>query len=291
MHTYAFEALGTKFSLTIWDAISASAAGEYFDAARRAADAFDAQYSRFKSDSLVSRLSSERGVFEVPSDLVSMLRLYEKLNGATAGALNPAIGFALADTGYDAVYSLREGAVIRDVPLFSDALTIRDDTHIELKKHILLDLGAVGKGYLVDQLAAAQKTAGLTRFLVDGSGDLRYVSEAKEPIIVGLEHPLDATKIIGTVVLTSGALCGSATNRRTWGTRNHYFNPHTKESPQDVLATWVVADTAACADGLSSALFFTEPETLTPFNFEYCMVNKDMQRKNSAGFAAEFFTV
>lgn len=289
MHKDSFEALGTRFSLTIWDVLDENTFQGYFERTLYIARSFDDLYSRFKTDSLVTDLSTKTGVREVPKDLVRMLRLYEQLFAATKGALNPAVGFALADSGYDAAYSLQEGAVIRDTVPLNEALAIRDDAHIELLQPVLLDLGALGKGYLVDLLYEELRLAGLVRFLVDGSGDVRYHAEGGESIVCGLEHPYDVKKAIGTLALTEGSLCASATNRRTWGTRNHYIDPQTKESPHEVIATWVYAKTAALADGLSSALFFVSPEALADFSFEYCVVNKDLERKNSAGFAAEFF--
>lgn len=290
MYTASFDAIGTTFTIKIWNLLSQDQYEVLVEDLRMCAEEFDSLYSRFRSDSLISKLSTCTGVFEVPSDLVAMLRTYELLDSATKGAVNPAIGFALSDTGYNAAYSLREQTVIRDVPKFSDTVLIRDDTHVELLQHALLDLGALGKGYLVDLLYRRMRESGLSRFLVDGSGDIRYYAQEGEEIVCALEHPENPSMAIGTFKVTGGALCASATNRRVWGNRNHYFDPRTKESPVDIVATWVYADDTALADALSTALFFVSPESLTQFDFEYCIVNKDLQRKNSAGFTAEFFT-
>jgi FAD:protein FMN transferase len=285
----SFEVLGTMFSITVWDPISEESFAEQVYRARMHAEGFDALYSRFKPASLVTTLSTQKGIFEVPHDLVAMLRLYERLGDATGGAINPAVGFALEDTGYDTAYTLRAKENIRPVPCLADALKILDDIHIELMQPVLLDLGALGKGYLVDRIHDDLRCAGLKHFLVDGSGDVRYASPDQEPIVCGLEHPHDPQQVIGTLSLTGGSLCASATNRRRWGDRNHYFHPDTGESPGDIIATWVYAPEAALADGLSSALFFVPPEELYAFTFEYCIINAQMERKNSAGFAAEFF--
>jgi thiamine biosynthesis lipoprotein len=166
---------------------------------------------------------------------------------------------------------------------------IEDDTHVTLRTPVLLDLGALGKGYLVDLVYQFLREKGCAEFLVDGSGDIRYYSASQTPIVCGLEHPHDTSLAIGTLRITGGALCASATNRRRWGTRHHYINPLTNESPEAVIATWVYADTAAHADGISTALFFVEAEQLTKFSYEYLVVNAHLHKKNSAGFAAEFF--
>jgi thiamine biosynthesis lipoprotein len=179
--------------------------------------------------------------------------------------------------------------VITQAPDFLDAVHIDDDTHITLRVPVLLDIGALGKGYLVDRLHDFLREKGCDEFLVDGSGDIRYHSTSGTPIVCGLEHPYDTSLAIGTLRITGGALCASATNRRRWGTRHHYINPRTNESPETVVATWVYAQTAADADGLSTALFFVEPEQLSHISYEYLVVNAHLQKKNSAGFAAEFF--
>ena len=286
---HRFEALGTQWAISIWDDISAdrfaTLVAEVVDLVQK----FDGLYSRFLADSLITDLSKKTGEFEVPADLVAMLQLYEKIHATTKGKINPCIGNALSDAGYDADYSFAEKE-IRPTPRLEDALTILDATHIELHKKVLLDLGALGKGYLIDLAYQHLQSQGTRRFLVDGSGDIRYASES-EPIVCGLEHPLDPMLAIGTLTITSGSLCASAINRRAWGKgRNHYIDPDTGESPTDMIATWAYADSAFLADALASALFFSPPEDLSEFAFEYAILTKDFIRKNSAGFSAEFFT-
>jgi thiamine biosynthesis lipoprotein len=217
-----------------------------------------------------------------------MLRTYRELNRATGGKINPCIGFTISDVGYDATYSFEEKVHIRKTPQFHDAITIEDDTHITIHEKVLLDLGALGKGYIIDTLFEFLRSEGLTHFLVDGSGDIRYTS-LDHPITCGLENPFDTTQVIGTFTMTEGALCASATNRRRWGNdKHHYIDPRTGESPKDIVSTWVFAQNATIADGLASALFFVAPEALSQWEFEYAIVNNQQQLKNSAGFA-QFF--
>jgi FAD:protein FMN transferase len=284
-----FEALGTHMALSIWDDISA---GRFAAIASEAVDfvtRFDMLYSRFRPDSLITELSKKTGIVEVPTDLVAMLQLYAQIHTATKGKINPCIGNALSDAGYDANYSFIEKQ-IRPTPLLPDALTILDATHIALHQNVLLDLGALGKGYVIDLVYEYVRSQGIQQFLVDGSGDIRYSSEG-ESIVCGLEHPLDPTLVIGTLSITGGSLCASAINRRAWGQgRNHYIDPDTGESPTEIIATWVHAESAALADALASALFFSPPEALAEFTFEYLILSKSLKSKSSAGFTAELFT-
>ncbi len=289
MQRHTWEVIGTTFSVTIWDDLPSHQVTALFGAVEQLSRQFDALYSRFKADSLITKLSETIGQVVVPADLVDMLRLYERLFVATSGKLNPAIGNALVDAGYDAAYSLVPKAAIRAVPPLDRVLTIVDDTTIVLHEPVLLDLGALGKGYLIDAIYTYLTAANLARFLVDGSGDIRYFSVTQEPIVCGLEDPCDPQKAIGTLTITGGALCASAINRRRWGTYHHYLDPHTRTSPSYVIASFVYAQTAAAADGLASALFFVAPEALTDFTFSYLLVNETMQIKRSADFTADLF--
>ncbi len=287
---HAWQALGTAWTVTIWDELPPAQFDAVTATLETISHTFDATYSRFKTDSLVTQLSKTTGKVVVPRDMVAMLRLYAVLNAATGGKINPAIGFALEDTGYDAVYSLKPQPSLRKTPAFTDALTILNDTELELHEPVLLDFGALGKGYVIDLLYAELETRGYHRFLVDGSGDIRYHSTEGIPLVCGLEDPRDATKVIGSLPLITGALCASATNRRQWGAYHHYLDPDTAASPQTIAATFVTASTAALADGISSALFFVEAEALEAFSFECLLINEAMRIKKSAGFTADLFS-
>jgi thiamine biosynthesis lipoprotein len=215
--------------------------------------------------------------------------LYEQLHDLSGGACTPLLGFALSDLGYDAGYSLTAKDVLRPVPKLHDAIRIEDDTHITLLQHVLIDIGALGKGYFVDVLAGYLQRQGIRRFLVDGSGDVFYQGDGT-PIQAGLEHPGDTSKVIGVVPLEHGGLCASSGNRRAWNGRNHIVDPRTLRSPDEIIATWVMAPTTALADGLATCLFFVEPERFSgAFRFEYCLLNRDYKVKRSPGFIAELF--
>ncbi len=217
-----------------------------------------------------------------------MLRLYERLNKLSGGKLNPLVGFALSDLGYDATYSLTPKDTVRPVPELASALRIIDDTHIDLQENVLIDLGALGKGFFVDKIAAYLRRQGVRRFLVNGSGDIYYEGNGT-PIRAGLEHPEDPTKVIGVIEIERGALCASASNRRRWGAYHHTIDPQALTSPEDIVATWVRADSAALADGLCTCLFLTEPQRYGDIPFEYCLLNPEYKIKRSAGFTAELF--
>jgi FAD:protein FMN transferase len=280
--------MGTEWQITIWDTIPDTSLHDMHAELLSMSQEFDATYSRFIDTSLVWQLTKQTGVVAVPNACVEMLSWYKKLFEATEKKFTPLIGFSLSDLGYDAHYSLTQKETVRSVPDFNDTIIIEDKNHIRISKPVLLDFGGLGKGYFVDTIATFLKNKNVRRFLVDGSGDVAYSGEGV-PIRVGLEHPDDARKVIGAIEIQHGSICSSGSNRRKWGNYHHIINPHTLTSPMDILATWVLADSTVLADALATCLFFTSPEKLQAFPFEYCILNNEYKVKRSTGFTAELF--
>ncbi len=257
------------------------------------AEEFDHVWSRFRTDSLITRIAHTEGGgrFEFPARDVALLDLYDRLVAATAGGVDPLVGRDLELLGYDARYSLvRDDADIagrrrRD----SWARDIRrEQATITTDRPVVIDVGAAGKGYLVDLIAHTLLDAGLDGFVVDGSGDLRHRGGA--PVTVGLEHPTLSGRVIGTVSLRDAALCASATNRRTWGEGlHHVLDGRTRRPVTDVVATWAIAADAATADGLATALFVSDPARLRSFPFRWVRMLADGRVQWSNDFDGELF--
>lgn len=251
-------------------------------------DDFDATYSRFSPHSLVTQLAHTSGKVVVPNDLVTMLRHYARIYIATQHKVNPLVGGSIEDLGYDAHYSLQPKKDIRSVPLLETAITILDDTTLEIHKPSLIDIGAVGKGYAVKLVADYLEAHGITAFLINGSGDL--LQKGPEPITVGLENPFNTDEAIGTIQLHNASLGSSGSNRRKWGNLHHIIDPDTLASPNDIAATWVITEDPALADLLSTAIFLVHPDTLLKqYDFEWLIVSSQHHATYSKGFIAELF--
>jgi FAD:protein FMN transferase len=252
--TFTFDAIGTCWCVDTDEPLSGEARDRILDRIRR----FDRTYSRFRPDSLVGR--------------------------------------QLELLGYDPAYSLKPApAAVRAAerararPSWA-ADVVRDGTTLITQRPLVIDVGAAGKGYLVDIVSAIIKRAGLARFVVDAGGDLRHCGE--HGIRVGLEHPLDPRLVIGVANLQNRALCASAVNRRAWGDGLHHVLDARSGAPAtEVVATWVVAGDAALADGLATALFFTGAHRLAETHrFAYVRMLADGRAERSPNFDGELFT-
>lgn len=280
--------MGTGWEITIWDNLSEKLFEEIKKSVIEQSENFDKTYSRFIKSSLVWKIAEKAGVHEVPQDLTVMLKIYDDLYLPSDCKLNPLVGFTMNDLGYDENYSLKPKSSVQTVPDLKSSLKIMDETHIETAQKVLIDLGALGKGYFVDILHNFLKSKEIKRFLVNGSGDIRY--HGNEPIAAGLEHPTDKNKVIGSIKMSGGALCASGTDRRKWDNYNHLIDPQSLNSPKEIVSTWVTAETAALADALATCLFLTNPDNFTvKYKFEYCLLDRFMRARRSPGFTAEFY--
>jgi thiamine biosynthesis lipoprotein len=233
-------------------------------------------------------VAAEGGRYVFPADADVLFSLYDELFLSTAGAVTPLVGRSLERLGYDAAYSLRRRG--EDLPAADWRGSVeRDGTVLSVERPVLIDVGAAGKGYLVDLIGELLSDAGIDEFTIDGSGDLLF--RRTENQRVALEHPFDPTMAIGVVELSSGSICASGSNRRSWGEGlHHILDGRTGRPADNVIATWAIAETAMLADGLATALFFTEPARLAEeFEFQYVRMLASGRAQRSPGLPGELF--
>jgi len=283
--TISFEAIGTQWSIELYDV-------DHFPAQLKAMilariELFDKDYSRFREDSLVTKMSKQAGMYLLPDDAKPLFDLYKELYEMSKGSVTPLIGQTLADAGYDAAYSLQSKPLVRP-PAWDDVLSY-DFPNLTFSKPALLDVGALGKGYLVDIIGELLETQGRGAYCIDAGGDMRH-RQGSQTLQVGLEHPTQAELAIGVASIANESICGSAGNRRTWGDYHHIIDPATLQSPRHIAAVWVIADSTLLADALTTALFFMSPQALAKrYTFKYALVRSDYSLEHSADFPANFF--
>lgn len=283
---WTFDAIGTRWRI--------DSARPILPAVRhrvtRRIDAYDHAFSRFRADSLVRAHARTGGRMHYPDEVGPLLALYARLATLTGGRVSPLVGRSLERLGYDAVYSLRPSGEPMPAPPIADVLTVEGPV-VTLRRPALIDVGAAGKGQLVDLVADVLRREGTTGITVDAGGDVRH--DGDEPLRVALEHPYDPTAAVGVVELAGlrRAIAGSAGNRRAWGDGWHHILDGSTGLPvRSVVAAWALAQTAMSADALATALFFVPGETLAAeFDLDWVRVLADGRVERSAGLPGEVF--
>lgn len=127
-----------------------------------------------------------------------------------------------------------------------------------------LDLGAIGKGYALDEAAAwlQKMDGGPDDFLIHGGHSSlvacgKHANENGWP--VGIGNPLFTKKRLGTVLLKDKAMSTSGSNiqffRHEGRRYGHILDPRTASPVDGMLSVTVFAESAAIADALSTAFF------------------------------------
>ncbi|MET0734355.1 MAG: FAD:protein FMN transferase [Microbacterium sp.] len=282
--TWRFDAIGTVWQIDSEEPLASSVMA----AVAAVIDGFDAEWSRFRADSLVSALARGAGSVTAPADAAEMLDAFARLSDATAGAVNPLVGGSLASRGYDAEWSLVDRGPVAAPRDWRGLLAWRDG-RLQLAEPAVIDVGALGKGRLVDLVMDTIATVVPGDLVVDASGDLAARGRTQR---IGLEHPFDATRAIGVWEVTDAALCASAVNRRAWGDGlHHVLDARTGEPVRTIAATWAVAGTAMRADAIATALFFEGGAALAhEWDVEWVRMTTDGRVEWSRGSRAELFS-
>lgn len=234
---------------------------------------FNAKYSRFKPDSIVSSFNREREVAH-DKDLETMLLYGEKISLATEGAFSLYRGRAIAEKGYGAA----SGSDFAEVK--SSVTT--SGSNMFLSGNQLIDLGGIGKGYAIDCIAAILKNSGFDAFVVNGGGDMYVACRAGDSIAVHLQHPLRSDEVIGSVNLSNQSLCASSSYVRMWKKDGEYKNHFVTDDNKEIwAASFVVGESACVADVLATVccLFVDQEEQLRKIahttGVRYLVINED----------------
>jgi thiamine biosynthesis lipoprotein len=240
------------------------------DLSRSSIERLEGCWSRFMSESDISRLNHAAGS-TVHVDPATVVLLQAMLDGwrVTAGAFDPTLLAPLVGLGYatswhdpSAVTSLPSGALVRgDL----EAIVIdRERNVVRVPNGQCLDAGGIGKGLAADLVVGQLLDAGATGASVSIGGDVAVRGAAPQAggWRIGLADPLRDDLERGQLAMIEGGVATSGTLRRRWsgndGQRlHHLLDPATKQPvhhARQIVAATVIAGTAAWAEVWTKAV-------------------------------------
>lgn len=257
------EALGTSWWIEVFEVEDEEKAHVIYDDVRLFLATFEAKYSRFKADSLLTQLNTKRRITSPDPETLALLSLTHRFYTDTQGVFNPLVGQILEESGYDATYSFK--AKVTGV---RQSLPPDPYTTLSLSPSLItlyegqLDLGGYGKGYLIDGLAHRLRTVhGLSQFLINGGGDMYATHHDGKPIAIYYEHPLRPGEIIAEDTLFNSGFAASSTSKRRWSsdgtTYSHIIDPVTGTSSTTDKGVYVKAPSTLLADVWATTLLLS----------------------------------
>ncbi len=265
--------MGTKFIIVLY-APNEELANQGFQAAFARIAALDATLSDYNRESELSRLSrtapTPQGI-GISRDLWAVLHAARQLSIATDGAFDVTVG-QLTRLWRRArrQHRLPTDARLREARAATGYTSLRLDakrhTARLLKPKMRLDLGGIAKGYAVDQALVELQQLGITRALVNASGDMSASGPppGKPGWLVGVAplQPSAKPSRFGLLAHQSIATSGDAFQFVEIDGRrySHIVDPHTGLGLTQRSSVSILASNGTDADAIASAVSVLGPD-------------------------------
>lgn len=284
--SFSFEALGTRWAVLVEDGELSGATQEKI--LTRVTN-FEREFSRFIPSSQVCAFKTAvNGTYPVSAELATLLAHSQYLRTITQGAFNPAIGSVLEKAGYNSSYSFTEDVSLATAPQPLAEWSL-DGQEVTISGPLLFDFGGIGKGFLIDVVAALVAQAGHAHYLVDGGGDMFATTKNDgKPWQIALEWPGKPETALGVVELSNQGFAASDIFRRAWGEWHHLLNPHSQKPQQEVLGCAATAGSALAADSMTSVLSLCAQELHAPISKELDASFMVLTRGNKASVSRDW---
>jgi thiamine biosynthesis lipoprotein len=247
LHRFTFHAMAAENEVQL-HAEDAAVAERAANAAIAEVKRIEAKYSRYKDDSVVSRINAAAGAAAVAVDDETLallgfadacFRQSEGLFDATSGVLRRAWNFKEARVPAQAELDAL-------LPLVGWERVEISNAHVRLARAgMQLDFGGFGKEYAVDRAARVMRELRVESAMVNLAGDLAILGPqpGEAPWRVGIKHPRRGDKLLATLPVSSGAIATSGDYERfieVDGVRHcHILDPRTGRSARGLQSVTV----------------------------------------------------
>lgn len=254
----SFEALGTRVRMVIRseDAVDQAVLQSAANHVRHLVATWEQRWSRFRADSEISRANARAGEWvEVSPQTAAIVRRALQAWRDTGGLFHPALGRHLAEAGYDRSWrelKAQDAAAAstserRYEPAIQAGVEVSDDDrYLRVVPGYALDLGGIGKGWIVECAARCLRRLGFQHFIVDAGGDMVCAGEAEAgPWRIGVTDPAHPDQDVAVLEVRSLAVATSGIYRRRWptetGDAHHIVDPRTgRPARTDVSSCTVI---------------------------------------------------
>lgn len=204
--------------------------------------------------------------YPIPPELEEVIRLGLEVGRASRGALDITVGplvraWGIA-TDHPRVPAAPELAAARAL-VGLDGVRLEEGRLFLAKPGMVLDLGAVAKGWMADRIAAKLRQAGVERAVIDLGGNIVLLGTKPDgsPWRVGVQDPFQVRgRYLGVLETSATSLVTSGIYERYFdegGVRYHHILDPTSGFPvvNELAGVTIVHPNSGLADALSTAVF------------------------------------
>jgi thiamine biosynthesis lipoprotein len=261
LHTESFLAMGSPCELRLY-AADAALAQRAFAAARAVIGQLEQRYSRYRSDSLTTRVNAAAGSDEriaVDEETAGLLDYAATAHAESGGRFDLTSGVLRRAWDFRSGRLPEPSAIAALLPLVGWSQVHWQRPWLALPRAGMeLDFGGLVKEYAADAAARACQEAGIAHGLVELGGDLAVIGPHPDgsPWRVGVRHPRRVGEALAVVELSSGGIASSGDYERYLvvdGQRYaHLLDPRTGWPVQGMAAVSVLAPSCLIAGTASS---------------------------------------
>jgi len=258
---------------------------------------FEQSFSRFIEDNELNRLNKSRGNFKASPEMIKILKLAKEFYVKTNKIFDPTIATTLERLGYDKSYNewiVKEGGEIphhHTDEIGFDKITIDEASgQVNIPPEIKIDLGGIGKGYIVDIIAKDLISAGYKNFWISAGGDMFLSGKGENEQFhqVGIQNPLKHSEDLLNIEIKGEtlAVATSGITKRHWSKAgknwHHIIDPKTGLSTQnDLLSVIIISENTVEADVFAKTVFILGKEKGVEFinnqnKVEGLIIDKDL---------------
>lgn len=255
------------------------------------------KYSVYKPNTYLNKINSS-DTFQLDEETYFLLIKCEYYNKISNGAFDPAIGNIIKALGFENTEpeNIPEDSIKEYIKRNNwKLINLMNERKIIKPKHVRINLGAIAKGYAVDQMFNIIKSFGFNNFLVNAGGEVRCIGDNWD---VGIQHPRQKDKLLGVLKLKAMSVATSGDYERFRfqnGKRiSHIFNPITCRVADECQSVTIICEHCIDADAIATTVFVLGPEDGLKLigqinNCQGLIIDKNGKPYRSPGFEKYFF--
>lgn len=260
--------LGTYVQIRIYDDGKEDVLDKAFDRIKELGDKITVNEEGSEVDAINEKAGIEP--VKVSDDVYTLLKRAYEYSEDSSGGFDMAIGpiTQLWHIGFDDARKPEQEEIDQALKLVDYHKVVLDDkektAYLE-EKGMQLDLGAIAKGYITDEVVKVLKDNGVTTAIIDLGGNVYVLGHSPrgedEDWNVGIQDPNKARNtVIGTVKERNKTLVTSGIYERylkvNGETYHHLFDPKTGYPfDNDIAGVTIITNKSIDGDGLSTAVF------------------------------------
>jgi thiamine biosynthesis lipoprotein len=229
----------------------------------------EAKYSRYREDSVITRINRNAGIGAVPVDeeTAALLNYADACHKQSDGLFDITSGVLRRAWDFRRAVLPSAEQIASLLPLICWQRVEWTNAEVRLPAAGMeLDFGGIGKEYAADRAAAVALQAGVAHGFVNLAGDVRVIGPHPDgsPWTIGIVHPRRPGQVIARVAIQAGGLATSGDYERYFEVEGrrycHILNPRTGYPVNGLQSVSVAAPLCTVAGSLSSIAMLKEAE-------------------------------